>query len=106
MADDIHILKFDGYAAGRETENIIEKTTDKNGNNILPSGTSYTVEVNFTINGLYTVTLVAGEETIEKTIRVSSLYAQDFWIDYYVTEEYALSQEYESLQELLDDWKI
>ncbi len=32
MADDIHILKFDGYAAGRETENIIEKTTDKNGN--------------------------------------------------------------------------
>ena len=32
MADDIHILKFDGYAAGRETENIIEKTTDKSGN--------------------------------------------------------------------------
>lgn len=32
MADDIYVLKFDGYEAARETENIIEKTVDKKGN--------------------------------------------------------------------------
>ena len=31
MADDIFVIRFDGYAAGRETENIIEKTTNKDG---------------------------------------------------------------------------
>lgn len=31
MADDVFILKFDGYEAGRVTENIIEETENKNG---------------------------------------------------------------------------
>jgi len=52
-------------------------TTDKNGNTITPSGTSYTVEVNPTINGAYVVTAKAGEELAEtEVLTVSSLYAQ------------------------------
>lgn len=31
MADDVFLLKYDGYEAGRETENIIEITEKKNG---------------------------------------------------------------------------
>ncbi|MEY8338593.1 type I restriction-modification system subunit M [Lachnospiraceae bacterium 62-35] len=32
MGDDVYVLKFDGYDSARITENIIEKTVDKNGN--------------------------------------------------------------------------
>ena len=31
MADDVFLVKFDGYAAGRETENIVEVTETKSG---------------------------------------------------------------------------
>lgn len=32
MGDDVYVLKFDGYEAARVTENIVEKTVDKKGN--------------------------------------------------------------------------
>ena len=58
-----------------------EITTDKDGNTLSPSGTSYAVEINPTINGIYTVTVNTAEETNSKTLRVSILYAQDFFYD-------------------------
>ena len=32
MADDVFVITQDGYSAARETENIVERKTDKNGN--------------------------------------------------------------------------
>ena len=83
-----------------------EITTDKDGNTLAPSGTSYAVEINPTINGTYTVTVNTAEETNSKTLKVSSLYAQDFNCDIkeQYTEEYAKANGYDSLQDMLDDW--
>lgn len=54
-------------------------TKDVDGNTIAPDDTAYTVEVNPTLNGTYTVTVNTATNTIEKTIEISTLYAQDFF---------------------------
>jgi len=58
-----------------------EIITDKDGENLSPSGRSYSVEVNPTVNGVYRVTVIEGEESYTQTIKVSSLYAQDFFTE-------------------------
>ena len=66
-------------------------TTDKDGQPFATGGTTLVTEINPTINGLYTVTITTENEseTLEETIRITSLYAQDFYVDYmYPTEPY------------------
>ena len=93
------------------SEENIESITLKDPWNVemeIPSSTGKTYSVDNidpTINGLYTVTVEAGENTVTKTLRVSSLYAQDFWLDYCVEDWFWSAQGYESLEDMLDEYE-
>ena len=68
-------------------------------------GTSYSnTEVEPTINGPYRLTITAGEETKKVFLNVHSLYAIDTMTDWKTTEEYAISEGYNNLDEMVEDW--
>ena len=68
-------------------------------------GTSYTNEnVEPTINGVYELTVVAGEETKNVELNVSSLYAQRMWELEQWTDEVAKLYGFESLDDMLQDF--
>ena len=68
-------------------------------------GKSYSnTEVDPTINGPYRLTVVAGGETKKVFLNVHSLYAIDTMTDWKTTEEYAISEGYNNLDEMVEDW--
>ena len=68
-------------------------------------GTTYNNEnVEPTINGVYRLTVTSGGETKKVFLGVHSLYAIDTFNDWHTTEEYAIAEGYNDLEEALEDW--
>ena len=84
--------------------------TDPYGDDILTLsgvGTSYNnTEIEPTINGIYRLTVTAGEETKKVFLNVHSLYAIDTMADWFFTEEYAKLEGASSLEEYLGEYTL
>ena len=68
-------------------------------------GTSYSnEEIEPTTNGIYKLTVTAGEEKKEIELKVNSLYAQRMWELEQLTDEIARMKGYEDLDDFIQNW--